>query len=264
MKKFGFILVGIVFLFTSCTQKDTFDKSKAQDHLIMSVLWYQRSTEMRALYYQCFNWAKLRVEMDLLKNPTKTRKAVIVDIDETMLNNSPFETNCINTGKSYSSESWKNWTFMENAEALPGAVEFSKFAETKGVEVFYISNRKVDEFDVTLKNLQKEGFAFADSSHLILKTTTSDKTVRRNIVKKDHEIILLIGDSMGDFDNIFENRKDDYGFSTVDANKKMFGDKYIVLPNPMYGAWEKAVLDFKKGLSDEEKYNLRKKKLIAY
>ncbi len=202
--------------------------------------------------------------MDVLNNPSVMKKAVVVDIDETMLDNSPFETNCINTGNGYSSESWHNWTSMINAKALPGAVEFSKYAELKGVEVFYISNRNIDEFDVTLKNLQKENFAFADSSHLLLKTNTSSKTVRRNLVKENFEIILLIGDNLGDFSEIFEDRSNNYGFDVVEENITAFGEKFIVLPNPMYGSWEKAVLDFKKDLSDEEKYNLRKSHLTKY
>jgi 5'-nucleotidase (lipoprotein e(P4) family) len=264
MKKIILLFAGIAFLLSSCVQEQSFDESKSQDHLIMATLWYQRSSEMKALYYQSFNWAKLRVEMDVTNNPSKSKKAVVVDIDETMLNNSPFETNCINTGKSYTKESWSNWTSMENAKALPGAVEFSKYAQSQGVEVFYISNRNVEEFGVTLKNLQKEKFAFADSVHLLLKTTTSTKTARRDLVKENYEIILLIGDNMGDFSEIFEDRSNNYGFELIDKNKDKFGDRFIVLPNPMYGSWKKAVLDYKKDLSNEEKYDLRKSKLIGY
>ena len=153
---------------------------------------------------------------------------------------------------------------MINAKPLPGAVEFSKYAESKGVEVFYISNRSVDEFDVTLKNLQKENFAFADSSHLLLKTNTSSKTVRRDLVKENFEIILLIGDNMGDFSEIFEDRSNNYGFDIIEENKTKFGEKFIVLPNPMYGSWEKPLLNFKKDITNEEKYNLRKSNLINY
>lgn len=261
MKKVIILVVALAFFSGSCKQKK-FDESKSQDHLIMSVLWYQKSSEMKALYYQCFNWAKLRVEMDVLNNPSGMKKAVVVDIDETMLDNSPFETESITTGKKYSKERWSKWTSMINAKALPGAVEFSKYAESKGVEVFYISNRSVDEFGVTLKNLQKENFAYADSAHLLLKTNTSSKTIRRDLVKENFEIILLIGDNMGDFSEIFEDRSDNFGFNIVEENKNKFGDKFIVLPNPMYGSWEKAVLDFKKDLSNEEKYNLRKSHLI--
>jgi 5'-nucleotidase (lipoprotein e(P4) family) len=263
MKKFILMIIGVALIASACKQND-FDKQQSQDHLIMSVLWYQKSAEMKALYYQSFNWAKLRVETDIDKNPSDKPKAVIVDIDETMLDNSPFEANCIQTGVGYTSETWKNWTSMMNAKALPGAVEFSHYAQSLGVEVFYISNRSVDEFDETLKNLQNENFAYADSTHLILKTTTSSKTERRNIVKENYEIILLIGDNLGDFSEIFEDRSSNFGFKAVEENKELFGDRFIVLPNPMYGNWESPILDYRKDLSDKEKYELRKSKLIGY
>lgn len=262
MKKFIFLFVGVSFILSSC-KVENYDESKSQDHLIMSVLWYQKSAEMKALYYQCFNWAKIKVDINVADD-TDTKKAIVVDIDETMLDNSPFETNCIRTGKGYSSETWNEWTSKVSAKALPGAVEFTNYAKQKGVEIYYISNRNVDEFDVTLKNLQKEGFAFADSSHLLLKTNTSNKTARRNIVKENYEIILLIGDNLGDFSEIFEDRSENFGFNTVEENKAKFGDKFIVLPNPMYGSWEGAVFGNKRGLSNEEKYNLRKESLIGY
>ncbi|MCD4833587.1 MAG: 5'-nucleotidase, lipoprotein e(P4) family [Bacteroidales bacterium] len=263
MKKLIFLFLGITFILHSC-QHNGFEESKSQDHLIISTLWYQKSGEMKAIYYQCFNWAELRIDMILAESNTKTKKAVIVDIDETMLDNSPFETNCIRTGNGYSKNTWHSWTSQINAKALPGAVEFSKYAESKGVEVFYISNRSVDEFEVTLKNLQKENFAFADSSHLLLKSNTSSKKPRRDIVRENYEIVLLIGDNLGDFSEIFEDRSTNCGFDVVEENSEKFGEIFIVLPNPMYGSWENAVFDNKKDLSNEEKYRLRKAKLIGY
>ena len=263
MKKSTFLFLGIAIILNAC-QQNSFEESKSQDHLIMSTLWYQKSGEMKAIYYQCFNWAKLRVDMTLAESNTETKMAVVVDIDETMLDNSPFETNCISTGKGYSKETWRNWTSQINAKALPGAVEFSKYAESKGIEVFYISNRSVDEFEVTLKNLQKENFAFADSSHLLLESNTSSKKPRRDIVRENYEIILLIGDNLIDFSELFEDRSTNYGFDIVEENSEKFGKLFIVLPNPMYGNWEKEVFDNKKGLSNKEKYHLRKSNLIAY
>lgn len=262
MKKSALLVVGIIIILNSCKHTD-FDEGKSQDHLIMSTLWYQTSTEMKALYHQAFNIAKLRIDMDLQNNPTETKKAVVVDIDETMLDNSPFEVNSINTGVGYTKESWKEWTLKISAKALPGAVEFSEYAKSKGVEVFYISNRSIDEFDVTLKNLQNENFAFADSAHLLLKTTTSVKTERRDVVKENYEIILLIGDNMGDFSDIFEDRSVNFGFDEVEKNKSEFGNKYIVLPNPMYGKWENAIFNTI-DLTNAEKYEIRKKNLIGY
>jgi 5'-nucleotidase (lipoprotein e(P4) family) len=230
----------------------------------MSVLWYQKSAEMKALYHQSFNWAKYRIEQEINNQKKEKKSAVIVDIDETMLDNSPFEANCVKTGKGYTKERWTEWTAKTMAEALPGAVEFTCFAKSKGVEVFYISNRSVDEFDVTLKNLQQANFAFADSAHLFLKSTTSSKKLRREVVAQNYEIILLLGDNLGDFSDIFEDRTDNYGFGTVEEQQDLFGKKFIILPNPMYGAWEESVFPSGQELSGKEKYTLRKKALQGY
>ncbi len=262
MKRILFFLLVVTLILNSCKQAD-FDESKSQDHLIMSVLWYQKSAEMKAIYYQSFNWAKLRVDMALEEKGSQ-KLAVVVDIDETMLDNSPSEVRSINTGKGFSKETWSDWTSQIKAKALPGAVDFSKYAESKGVDVFYISNRSVDDFAVTLQNLQNENFAFADSSHLLLKSITSSKEPRRNIVKENYEIILLMGDNLLDFSEIFEDRSDNYGFNTVEENKEKFGDIFIVLPNPMYGNWEREIFENKTNLSDAEKYLIRKSSLIGY
>ena len=262
MKKVVLLLISTAFILNSC-QQTKLDETKSQDHLVMSVLWYQRASEMKAIYYQCFNWAKVRLDQAVEKN-TNLKLAVVVDIDETMLDNSPFEGNAIHTGIGYSKETWKNWVNKIDAKALPGAVEFANYAESKNVEVFYISNRSADYFNVTLRNLQKEGFAFADSSHLMLKTHTSSKKERRDLVKENYKIILLIGDNMGDFSEIFEDRSDNYGFNVVEENKDKFGEFFIVLPNPMYGSWENEIFDNKKDLSNQEKYDLRRSKLIRY
>lgn len=262
MKKSILLIIGLTIIFNSC-QQNKYDESKSQDHLIMATLWYQRASEMKAIYYQSFNWAKIRVDSEVTKNRSE-KLAVVVDIDETMLDNSPFETNCIETGKGYTKETWSEWTIKADAKPVPGAVEFSKYAELKGVEVFYISNRSVDDFDVTLKNLQYENFAFADSAHLLLMADNRSKEPRRKIVREDHEIILLIGDNMLDFSEIFEDRSNNFGFATIDENKDLFGEKFIVLPNPMYGEWEREAFKNKKGLSNEEKYKLRKENLIGY
>ncbi|HSH52094.1 MAG TPA: 5'-nucleotidase, lipoprotein e(P4) family [Bacteroidales bacterium] len=262
MKKI-FVIVYILSLFSiSCNTPK--EPQNSQDHLIMSVLWHQQSAEMKALYYQSFNWAKYRITQELAEQSSKNKKAVIVDIDETMLDNSPFEANCVHTGKSYTTERWMEWTAKASAKALPGAVEFSHFAKSKDVDVFYISNRSIDEFDVTLKNLQKENFAFADSMHLFLKTNTSSKKLRRQIVANNYEIILLIGDNLGDFSEIFEDRSNNFGFNAVDENKELFGKKFVVLPNSMYGAWEKPILKSEKKLSDKEKFEFRKAALKGY
>ncbi|GAB7089030.1 5'-nucleotidase, lipoprotein e(P4) family [Marinifilum fragile] len=241
------------------------DSQNPNEHLVMATLWYQRASECRALYYQAFNAAKLSLDKQLAIPSDKSKpKAVVVDIDETVLDNSPFETNSIRRGKSYSSAAWKEWTDMAKAQATPGALEFLKYAESKGVETFYISNRDTTATKKTLQNLKELGFPFADEAHILLKTNTSVKTVRRNKVSETHDILILAGDNVGDFDEILEDRSENYGFGKVDSMKDLFGGKFIVLPNPMYGSWERQILKSDKKLNADEKEKLRVKRLVGY
>jgi len=264
MKKHILFLAISVSVIAGCTKQKSISIENAQEHLVNAVIWTQYSAEKQALYYQMFNLAKTQLLANKTNSENTKPKAVVVDIDETMLDNSPFEVKCINTGKPYSKESWNKWVTQSNAKALPGAKEFSKFAEKNNIDVFYISNRSVNDFSVTLKNLQKEGFAFADSSHLLLKSEVSSKKVRRDIVRTNYEIILLIGDNLNDFSEIFEDRSNSYGFDTVEKMKEEFGKRFIILPNAMYGSWEGPIYNDTHNLSEKEKRNLRKEKLISY
>lgn len=266
MRKIIFTLIILGSILSACCDRCKTEacQQNPNEHLVMSTLWYQRASECRALYYQAFNVAKLSLDQQLANSDNSKPKAVVVDIDETVLDNSPFETNSIRTGKSFTPALWDEWVNMAKAQATPGALEFLKYAESKGVETFYISNRSVSATAKTLENLQNLGFPYADEKHILLKEKTSIKTARRKIVSSTHDILIFAGDNIGDFDEFFEDRSTNYGFDKLDSQKELFGKKYIVLPNPMYGSWEKQVLKSDKKLSPQEKEELRKAKLIGY
>ena len=142
---------------------------------------------------------------------------------------------------------------MALADALPGAVEFTRFADSLGVEVFYISNRKASNTAPTLGNMSRLGFADADSLHLLLKDNTSSKVARRAEIEKKYEIVLLIGDNLADLDGVFEKRADGYGITDVETRRELFGTRYIILPNPMYGTWLSEMLKIARGETEREK-----------
>jgi 5'-nucleotidase (lipoprotein e(P4) family) len=262
---FGILLSTALF---SCgSTKNATVATGSQDKLLMAVAWYQHSSEMTALYYQGFNIAQQRLDQAVNSNLAGRLLAVVVDIDETMLNNSPFETMLVNNADS--KEGWYDWTNKAIAKALPGALGFAEYAQSKQVEIFYITNRDDKERLVTLKNLQNQNFPFATEDHLLTRSdlsystgNTSSKSGRRAKVAENHEIILLIGDNLNDFSELFEDRSSNNGKKAVDENREQFGLKFIILPNPMYGAWEKPLYDYKEGLSDAEKSLLLKAKLI--
>jgi 5'-nucleotidase (lipoprotein e(P4) family) len=234
------------------------------EHLTMATLWFQKSAEMKALYYQAFNLAQLRLDQKLQNSDENIKYAVVCDIDETLLNNSPVEAKIILDNMSFSDSLWNSWTSLSKAEALPGALEFAKYAASKNVKVFYLSNRKVIELEWTMKNMKELGFPNVEEEFFLLKTNTSDKEERREKARENYEILLYCGDNLGDFSSVFDDRSANYDLDEVDEYKNDFGDKFIVLPNPTYGTWEKAIYGGTNRISPEEKNKLRKEALISF
>jgi 5'-nucleotidase (lipoprotein e(P4) family) len=257
IKSISLLLCALIII--SCVGNgDKKEKISSQENLVTATIWFQRSPEMKALYYQGYNLAKLRLT-EFVKQKSTKPKAVVVDIDETMLDNSPFEAQQIIESKGYTPELWKKWSSLAVAKALPGAVEFTHFCDSLGVAVIYISNRKIDEIESTIKNLDSLGFSFAQKENMFFKEEVSSKKVRRDRVSEKYEIVLLIGDNLNDLSEVFENRGVDWGASTVEQNKKEFGNRFIVLPNPMYGDWEKNIYGIGTQLSAEQKREHRLK-----
>lgn len=217
------------------------------DQSITAVLWFQRSAEYRSLCYQAYNLAELRVKEYLAHPDTEKPAAVIFDIDETLLDNSPQEAQNILDGNAFSSAKWKAWSDQASAAAIPGSLDFCRFLEKNNISVIYISNRLESESQATLLNLRKWNFPDADSNHLFLKSTASSKEIRRNIVENQYNVIMLVGDNLSDFDQIFENRSAQFGYGAVDSLRTEFGKKFIVLPNPMYGDWTMPLTGDRKG-----------------
>jgi 5'-nucleotidase (lipoprotein e(P4) family) len=263
MKTIRIILLIYITAFFSCTNSEKKDNLASQESLVNATIWFQRSPEMKALYYQGYNLAKLRLA-EFAKQKTSKPKAVVVDIDETMLDNSPFEAQQIIESKGFTSESWKAWSDFARAKALPGAVEFSHYCDSLGVAVIYISNRTTDEVKSTLKNLDSLGFSFAKPEYLYFKDGVSSKKIRRDKVSEKYAIVMLIGDNLNDLSEVFESRGEDWGTSVVEQNKKEFGNRFIVLPNPMYGEWEKNVYKGIKDLSPAQKREMRLKTVYGF
>jgi 5'-nucleotidase (lipoprotein e(P4) family) len=149
---FGIVAIAGTLLLVSSKPAEKNQGAVASDYLIQAVLWYQSSPEMQALYLQGFNMAKMNLA-SFVKDRKDKPQAVVVDIDETMLDNSPFEGRLIHTGKSFKPEIWKEWSDQAKAKALPGAVDFTKLAKSLGITVIFISNRDTSEMSNTIKNL---------------------------------------------------------------------------------------------------------------
>lgn len=229
--------------------------------LVMATMWMQVSGEYRALAHQAFNLAHL--QFDKVKSTYQGDKklAVVVDVDETVLDNSAYEAWLLGQDKGYSSETWNQWMAASQAIAIPGAVDFLNYVVQQGGDVFYITNRKEVGYEGTERNLKAAGFPQVDKAHLMLRTDTSNKEPRRQVVEKDHHIALLMGDNLNDFSKDFHVNSLEESYQAVENDKAKFGAEFIVLPNPTYGDWEGKVYKGNWGASPADKDAMRKEAL---
>ena len=260
MKRFSiqpFVLLFLLVTLTGCSTVNLGNQN------IMSLAWYQSSGECRALYYQAFNTGKSILENDLKSGKKGKKRAVVVDIDETILDNSPASAREATDNKGYPYQ-WNEWITEARADATPGAVDFLNFADSKGIDVFYITNRLQDQSDPTMANLKKDGFPQVDPSHMFFQDGTNDKESRRQFVEKDHRVVLFCGDNLNDLEQLFWIKSASDRASAVDQEKDKFGTQFLVLPNPVYGDWEGSIYGYNYGMTAAEKDAARKSALKVY
>ncbi|NOX38236.1 MAG: 5'-nucleotidase, lipoprotein e(P4) family [Calditrichaeota bacterium] len=238
------------------------DRQALSEQLTMATLWFQQSSEARAMYYQTYNWARRLLDAYLEKDRSPKPPAIVVDIDETVLDNSPYEAWLIQTGNQYP-RGWPEWVHLAQARALPGAVEFLQYAHQKGVTIFYVSNRQIQLLEPTIRNLKDQGFPQADTQHVLLRTNTSSKEPRRQQIARRYHILLFLGDNLNDFSRDFEKQSLEARHQRVDQMKRQFGQRYLILPNPMYGEWEGAIYEYNWNLPEAEKLKRRKAALLT-
>ena len=258
MKKYLIVLLSIL----SCNQPDY---KNDNDYKIQAQVWTQNSAEYRALCYQAFNTAKMNLDaLFFFEKEYDKPLAIIADVDETVLDNSPYDGKLILNNTAYNRESWVEWGNLEIAKAIPGSLEFLKYASEKNVEIFYISNRYSEQLDATVNNLKKLGFPDAKESNVLLRGNTRSKSERRKSVSDNYEVIMLIGDNLSDFNDEFEIKLYDERSDQTDKLKNEFGTKLIVLPNPNYGDWESNGLFGGKSFDNFQKDSIRKVKIKSY
>ncbi len=247
MKKITIILIILMLVCLIFAE----DISLLRKSLIMSTLWQTTSAEYRALAHQAYNIARLRLDEDLKIKRTQKR-AIIIDADETAIDNSAFQARMIVDGETYSND-FNNWVKNAEAKAVPGALDFLNYAHENGCEIYYVSNRKLHHMEGTLNNLKALGFPQAEESHILLKSDTSNKGIRRSLVAEDHYIVMLIGDNLIDFEDVFRYKNVEERYLSVEKFKLEFGKKFIILPNPMYGEWEKTLYGGTRQIPEKEK-----------
>jgi 5'-nucleotidase (lipoprotein e(P4) family) len=199
------------------------------------------------------------LDRDLRVHKTsRLRRAVVVDVDETILDNSRFQARLIVNNSAFNSKEWVAWCNSAKATAIPGALEFLRYAAGRGVRVFYVTNRENPEKPGTVANLKQLGFPGVSDETVVLRAGVSSKEPRRQKISERYRIVLLCGDNLNDFTNLFEGKTTEERNAAVDAARRKFGTQFIVLPNPMYGDWENAVYGYNSRLPEPEKAARRK------
>lgn len=204
-----------------------------QEKFMMGNRYYQNAPEVKAMYYQAYNIAKSYLKENVLGK--KKQQCIVLDIDETVLDNSPYQGWLYKTKNNYSSATWEEWVHEAKALALPGAVEFIKLAQKNKIRTLFITNRKQHLVSSTLKNLKLVGLE-VEEKDIVGRTTTSSKEQRRKEMSRGCEIAMLIGDSLADFGEMFEGPHN-LRVQATHKYAKNWGGKFIILPNPMYGDW---------------------------
>jgi len=262
-----FTLLIIVQVFTACqTQQQALDTS---GKTLYSTLWMQHAAEYEALSFQAYNTAERLLPVALADSSWTASleqgesyhhlpPAIILDLDETAIDNSFYEARVILDKASFNPETWNNWVREKEAEAIKGAVELTKKASEMGISVYYITNRDAITEQETIDNLIALGFPVADGtvmSNGARPDWTSSKIVRRNLVASRYRILMIFGDDLNDFlpaRNIsMEERK-----RLVQKHSDMWSVKWFILPNANYGSWERALYTGDE-VTEEDRQNRR-------
>jgi len=234
----------------------------ANDNL-NAVAWSQTAIEHDLVFVQTYRDAQSRL-LTALKDrhwdalpkddrvtPSKgLQPAVVLDIDETVLDNSPYQARLIKHGGEFNEADWANWCKEELARALPGVVQFTQFAAKHGIAVIYISNRAKDLDQVTVANLRKVGLPVSGPEAFLglgtfvkgCEQIGSEKGCRRQLVSRKYRVLMQFGDQIGDFVTVVANNAEGRRRAMA-PYMSWIGARWFVLPNPTYGAWEPALFN---------------------
>ena len=234
----------------------------ANDNL-NAVLWMQSSAEYGAVCETIYRAATARLDAALADRDRDALvpeergnaaaglpPAVVMDVDETVLDNSPYQARLVASGKEYDDVSWDAWVAEKKAQPLPGVVAFAQAAAARGITVLYLSNRDEHLQAATIANLKAVGLPVKDDSVFLglgtfvkdCEQNGSEKNCRRRLAGQQYRVLMQFGDQLGDFVQIVSNVPKDRG-QLAGKYREWFGQRWWMLPNPSYGSWEPAVFN---------------------
>ena len=256
-------LIAVGFLIQSVTVSH-----KADNASTLSTLWIQNAAEYKALsrqtYYTAERFLQYALDDDQWtasleqgENYENLPPAIVLDVDETVLDNSYYQARLILNNESFSPDTWNQWVNETQATAIEGAVSLTNFADSLGIKIFYVTNRDVSTEKETIENLRKIGFPLSDNIRTVLtngarKDWTSAKTERRKWIAGRYRILMLFGDDLNDF-LYAKNTTMDERDQMVAEHSDKWGYQWFMLPNPVYGSWERALVNFESVSTEKKK-----------
>ncbi len=210
----------------------------AQPRAPRELLWVRTAAEHEALFHQTFRAARERLASLASRSAVGTW-AVIADADETLVDNSEYQRRILPSGSSFDSAAWNAWVRERAAPALPGAVDFARSVRAMGGHLVVVTNRDEQVCEDTRANLAAIGI---EAAAVLCRTSTSDKNPRFEAVRTGSAVpnlpamqtLMWVGDNIQDFPQLTQSIR-----NTRDPRMALFGDRYFVLPNPMYGSFER-------------------------
>ena len=238
----------------------------ASDDRLDAILWQTTSAEYRVLAQSIYATAKLHLEHALAdrhwtalpeqkNNFENLPPAVIMDIDETVIDTRGFQSLLVKNGARFSTAAWRDWQKQNQPTAVPGAVDFISFAQSRGVTIFYVTNRDQATEQETRSHLTVNDIKLPEHIDTVLSQNERpdwgfDKGSRRQFIAKSYRVVMVFGDDLGDF--VSEYRVSPQARMSEALKYNEWGRKWFMLPNPMYGSWESSLYDFASRLSPEE------------
>jgi len=264
-------LAALVMALTLAAGAPALAQDAPASDLLNAVLWMQRSVEYKATALTAFALARIRLDQGLA-DPNWTAApreqtgayqslppAVILDVDETIVDNSGYQAWMALKDTTFDPKTWTAFVNSMTSLAIPGALEFARYADAKGVKVFYVSNRTIEEEPATRKNLETLGFPMGGSVDTLLTTRkqpnwTSAKGTRRAFIATSYRIVLNVGDNLGDFVDEFRGTEAER-LKVMEDHRERWGREWIMIANPTYGSFETAPFghDFKRSPADRRK-----------
>jgi acid phosphatase len=255
------------------------DGAAANDNL-NATLWTQSSVEFKANALGMYKLAELMLDRALADKSWTAAPveqtgdyqdkppAVMLDVDETVLDNSFYQAWMVLNDEHFGSKTWVPFVRSELSLAVPGSLEFINYANSKGVKVFYVTNRKAPQEDATRNNLKALGYPIDESEDTVLlkgekEDWGSKKGSRRTVITQNYRLVMVVGDNFGDFVDGYKGSREER-HALAEANKDMWGSKWIVIANPTYGSWESAAFDHDYKNSGDQQRQMKRDDLSGW